>query len=134
MRRAAKSQRLRHTRGLISYRSIVLNIFFFFLAAPCSLWDFPDQGIDPAFPALKAQSLNHSTAREVWSLTFSEATDHHGEKKKKYMMKGLDSLPGTNHTQEKVCGRGESLHRSPEIIITFFFNWLHPKTKCFFFL
>ena len=43
--------------------------FFFFLAAPCSVWDVrilvPQLRMEAVFPVVEAQSPNHWTAREV---------------------------------------------------------------------
>ena len=42
-----------------------LTYNFFFLAVPRSMWDVSSRpGIEPAPPALEAQSLNHWTTRE----------------------------------------------------------------------
>ena len=44
-----------------------LNIFFFFLATPHSMQNFPQPGIKLKPPQVKAQSLNHWTTKEVLS-------------------------------------------------------------------
>ena len=38
--------------------------YLFILAAPYSMWDLPQSGIEPASPAVEARSLNHWTTRE----------------------------------------------------------------------
>ena len=41
-------------------------LFFFFLAAPCSLWDLSSRpGMEPVPPAVEEWSPNHWTTREV---------------------------------------------------------------------
>lgn len=45
---------------------LVFQVFFFFLAAPHGLQDFSSHpGIELVPPTVKAQSINHWTAREV---------------------------------------------------------------------
>ena len=51
---------------LLTALACSLKTFFFFLAAPCGMWDLSSRlRIEPVPPALEAQSLNHWTAREV---------------------------------------------------------------------